>query len=348
MRAVSYPAYGVVPVLTEVPEAECPAGGVLVRVAATGVCRSDWHAWRGHDPVPLPMVPGHEFAGTIMTVGEGVRRWRVGDRVTVPFACGCGECEVCRAGDTHVCPRQTQPGFTGWGSFADVVAVQAADANVVALPESVDMVAAAALGCRYGTAYRALVGVGRLAAGEWLAVHGCGGVGLSAVQIGVALGARVVAVDVSPAAREAAVALGAEVAVAGGAASAVAEALGEVTGGGAHLSIDAFGSVETMRGSVLGLRPRGRHVQVGLLLGDAAERGVPMGRVVGWELELLGSHGMPARDYPALLALVASGRLAPGRLVTRVIGLAEAGEALAAMDAPSATLAGVTVVDLAR
>lgn len=348
MRAVSYPAYGVVPVLGGLPEPVCPDGGVLVRVAATGVCRSDWHAWRGHDPVPLPMVPGHEFAGTIAAVGAGVTRWRVGDRVTVPFACGCGQCEVCRAGDTHVCPRQTQPGFTGWGSFAEVVAVHAADANVVRLPESVGFVAAAALGCRYATAYRAVVGVGRVAAGEWLAVHGCGGVGLSAVQVGVAMGARVVAVDVSAAAREAALALGAEVALPGGVASEVAEAVSSVTDGGAHLSIDAYGSVETMRGSVLGLRPRGRHVQVGLLLGDSAERGMPMGRVVGWELEVLGSHGMPARDYPALLSLVASGQLEPGRLVTREIGLSEAGAALAAMDAPIGAVAGVTVVDLAR
>ena len=177
MRAVSYPAYGVAPTLGELPDPSCPDGGVLVRVEATGVCRSDWHAWRGHDPVPLPMVPGHEFAGTVAAVGEGVRRWRVGDRVTVPFACGCGECEVCRVGDTHVCPRQTQPGFTGWGSFAELVAVHAAAANVVALPECVDEVAADALGCRFATAYRAVVSVGRLAPGEWLAVHGCGGVG---------------------------------------------------------------------------------------------------------------------------------------------------------------------------
>ena len=343
MRAVSYPAYGVAPTLGELPDPSCPDGGVLVRVEATGVCRSDWHAWRGHDPVPLPMVPGHEFAGTVAAVGEGVRRWRVGDRVTVPFACGCGECEVCRVGDTHVCPRQTQPGFTGWGSFAELVAVHAADANVVALPEGVDEVAAAALGCRFATAYRAVVSVGRLAPGEWLAVHGCGGGGLSAVQIGVALGARVIGVDLSAEARAAAERLGA-VTVAGGADDLVAEAIAEITGGGAHVSLDAFGSVGTMRASVLGLRPRGRHVQVGLLLGEAGEHGVPMGRVVGWELEVLGSHGMPSRDYQDMLALVAAGRLDPAALVGRVIGLAEAGAALMALDAPSATAAGMTVI----
>ena len=142
MRAVSYAAYGELPVLRDLPDPTCPDGGILVRVAATGVCRSDWHAWLGHDPVPLPMVPGHEFAGVVAAVGAGVTRWRVGDRVTVPFACGCGVCEVCRAGDTHVCPDQTQPGFTGWGSFADLVAVSAADANVVALPDEVGFVEA--------------------------------------------------------------------------------------------------------------------------------------------------------------------------------------------------------------
>ncbi|MFZ1286579.1 MAG: alcohol dehydrogenase catalytic domain-containing protein, partial [Candidatus Phosphoribacter sp.] len=180
MRAVSYAASGVVPVLGDLPDPACPDGGVLVSVAATGVCRSDWHAWAGHDRVPLPMVPGHEFAGTIAAVGAGVARWRVGDRVTAPFACGCGRCPVCRAGDTHVCPEQTQPGFTGWGSFAELVAVSAADTNLVTLPDSVGFVAAAALGCRVATAYRAVVTVGRLARGEWLVVQGCGGVGLAA------------------------------------------------------------------------------------------------------------------------------------------------------------------------
>ena len=355
MRAVSYAAYGELPVLRDLPDPTCPDGGILVRVAATGVCRSDWHAWLGHDPVPLPMVPGHEFAGEVAAVGAGVTRWHVGDRVTVPFACGCGVCDVCRAGDTHVCPTQTQPGFTAWGSFADLVAVSAADANVVALPDEVGYVEAAALGCRLATAYRAVVAVGRLERGEWVVVHGCGGVGLSAVMVGVALGARVVGVDVSPGAREAALRLGAEVVVAPGA------DLVAVTGGGAHLSVDAIGSVEVLRASVLSLRPRGRHVQVGLLLGDAADAAVPMGRIIARELEVLGSHGMPSRDYPGLLALVGSGAINPRLLVGQVIGLEAAGAALAAMSqggggagagvgvvADGGAVAGMTVVEVAH
>ncbi|MDQ2755253.1 MAG: alcohol dehydrogenase catalytic domain-containing protein, partial [Actinomycetota bacterium] len=211
MRAVVYTAYGQEPRLTRVPDPSPPAGGVVVAVEATGVCRSDWHAWMGHDPVTLPHVPGHELAGRVAQVGAGVQRWRVGDRVTVPFVCGCGRCENCRAGDAQVCPDQTQPGFTHWGSFADQVVLHSADTNLVALPEAVDAVTAAALGCRFATSYRALTAHGSLRPRQWLAVHGAGGVGLSAVLIGVALGARVVVSDPSAGARDLAACLGAEV-----------------------------------------------------------------------------------------------------------------------------------------
>ena len=213
MKAVIFDAYGVEPVLTDVPEPTCAPDGVIVKVAATGVCRSDWHAWMGHDPSPLPMVPGHEYAGVIAEVGSAVARWSVGDRVAVPFALGCGACDVCASGNLQVCLAQQQPGFTSWGSFAEYVAVPFADANLVALPESIGFIAAASLGCRFATAYRAVVARGRIAAGEWLVVLGAGGVGLSAIQIGAALGARVVAVDISDAALEAASRFGAEVCI---------------------------------------------------------------------------------------------------------------------------------------
>ena len=342
MRAVVYPGYGVVPVLTQVADPVCPADGVVIAVGATGVCRSDWHAWQGHDPVALPHIGGHEFAGVIAAAGPEVTRWQAGARVTVPFACGCGTCEYCLTGDAQVCPRQTQPGFTGPGSFAEFVAVHAADANLVALPADVDFVTTACLGCRFATAFRAVTAHGRVRAGDWLAVHGCGGVGLSAVMIGVALGARVVAVDVSAAALDRACDLGAEATVRSG--QDVAAAIGELTGGGAHVSIDALGSPAVAADSVRCLRRRGRHVQVGLLPGGPAP--LPMDLVIAHELEIYGSHGMAARDYPAMLRLVADGTLRPGLLVGRVIELEETGRALATMDTLSAT-AGMTVVRLA-
>lgn len=341
MRAVVYSAYGEPPVVADVPAPTAPDGGAVLEVRATGVCRSDWHAWRGHDPVPLPNTPGHELAGVVAEVGPGVTRWRPGDRVTVPFVCGCGVCEYCRAGDAQVCPHQTQPGFTGPGSFAERVVVHAADTNLVALPDSVDFVTAASLGCRFATAYRALTAHGRLREGDWLAVHGCGGLGLSAVQIGVALGAHVVAVDIAPAALTRATELGAAHTIDAAADPDPAATIRELTGGGAAVSVDALGSPATASASVRGLRRRGRHVQAGLLLDGPTP--LPMDVVIAQELSIHGSHGMAAADYPPLLALVADGTLRPDLLVSTVIGLEDAPAALTAMDHPP-TGPGMTVV----
>jgi alcohol dehydrogenase len=347
MRAVVFSEYGAPARVREIERPRCPPDGVLVSVEATGVCRSDWHAWKGHDPVALPHVPGHEFAGVVAETGSEVQGWHVGARVTAPFVCGCGRCEFCRTGQAQVCPHQTQPGFTGPGSFADLVVVHAAETNLIALPEALDFVTAASLGCRFATAFRALTGHRRVAPGSWVAVHGCGGVGLSTVMIAVALGARVVATDVAPEALERASSLGAEAVVAGGRPETVAAQIRELTGGGAELSVDALGSVATASASVRCLRPRGAHVQVGLLLGEAATGAVPMDLVVARELAVFGSHGMAAMDYPEMLAMVADGRLRPDLLVGRVIGLEEAGAALAAMDAPAAPgSGGMTVIRL--
>jgi alcohol dehydrogenase len=271
-----------------------------------------------------------------------VRHWSPGDRVTVPFVCGCGVCGYCRDGDSHVCPDQTQPGFTGPGSFAELVAIHAADTNLVRLPDGLDYVTAASLGCRLATAYRALVTHGRLARGQWLAVHGCGGVGLSAVLVGAALGARVVAVDVSAAAAERARVLGAAHVVT---APDPAAAVVDLTGGGAHVSVDAAGSPATAVASVRCLRRRGRHVQVGLLFAEQSTPPLPMDRLVAHELSVHGSHGMPAHQYPELLALVADGTLDPALLVGRVIGLDGVADALMAMGGPAVT-PGMTVARL--
>jgi D-arabinose 1-dehydrogenase-like Zn-dependent alcohol dehydrogenase len=341
MRAVVLDQIGGPLTIREVPDPSLPNGGVVVEVRATGLCRSDWHAWAGHDDITLPHVPGHELAGVIAAAGPGVTRWSPGDRVTVPFAVGCGRCAWCRAGDAQVCPDQRQPGFTDWGSFAQYVALPAADANLVGLPEGVDFTAAAALGCRFATAYRALTGRARLAAGEWLTVVGAGGVGLSAVMIGQALGARVIAVDRQARALAAAAALGAEHVLLSD--EPVPERVHAITGGGSHVAVDAVGSEQACADSILSLRRRGRHVQVGLLPAVTGRPRLPMDRVIGWELDLLGSHGMAAADYPALLALIGSGALRPQQLVERVVGLAQAADLLPVLD--RAAPAGLTIID---
>ncbi|MGY1743044.1 MULTISPECIES: zinc-binding dehydrogenase [unclassified Blastococcus] len=345
MRAIVVDAVRAQPRVREVAEPEAPAGGVVVRVVASGLCLSDWHAWAGHDEVAFPHVPGHELAGVVAEVGAGVRRWAVGNRVTVPFVCGCGRCEWCRAGEAQVCPHQQQPGFTHWGSFAEYVALHAADTNLVAVPEQVDLISAASLGCRLATAYRALVGRARLAAGEWVTVVGAGGVGLSAVMIARAMGARVVAVDRDPAALVAAADLGAEHTVAADGAD-VPLAVADLTGGGSHVAVDAVGSEQTCADALLSLRRRGRHVQVGLLPPVHGHPRVPMARVIGWELDVLGSHGMAASDYPEMMRLVEDGSLQPQRLVGRTVGLEEAAARLPHLDRPAG--AGVTLVDPSR
>jgi alcohol dehydrogenase len=342
VRAVLYEEFGRLPEVREVADPEPAHAGVVIRVEATGLCRSDWHGWMGHDPdiQVLPHVPGHELAGVVEAAAPGVTGWRPGDRVTVPFVCACGRCGACAAGDQQVCEDQSQPGFSQWGSFAEYVAVDNADVNLVALPAGLGYPTAAALGCRFATAFRAVTAHGRPAPGEWVAIHGCGGVGLSAVMIAAAAGARVLAIDVSPDALELARQLGAEVCVQGP--GGTAAAVREVTGGGAHVSLDALGSPQTCVASIECLRRRGRHVQVGLLPPAAGAAAIPMDRVIAWELEVLGSHGMAARAYGPMMGMVAAGVLRPDRLVTRTIGLAEAPAALAAMGtAPSP---GVTVI----
>jgi D-arabinose 1-dehydrogenase-like Zn-dependent alcohol dehydrogenase len=342
VRAVVYEEFGRLPEVREVPEPEPPPAGVVIRVEATGLCRSDWHGWMGHDPdiTALPHVPGHELAGVVETAGPSVAGWRPGDRVIVPFICACGRCGPCLAGDQQVCENQTQPGFTHWGSFAEYVAVDNADVSLVPLPAELGYPVAATLSCRFATAFRAVTAHGRVAVGEWVAVHGCGGVGLSVVMIAAAAGARVVAIDLSQAALELARKLGAQVCIQGP--DGTADAVRQVTGGGAHVSVDALGSPQTSAASIECLRRRGRHVQVGLLPRAAGAVPLPMDRVIAWELQVFGSHGMAAHAYGPMLAMVAGGVLRPGRLVTRTITLAEAPAALAAMG--TASTPGVTVI----
>ncbi|GAA3733509.1 zinc-binding dehydrogenase [Streptomyces tremellae] len=344
MRAVVFEEFGAAPEVREVPDPAPAPDGVVVRVEASGLCRSDWHGWMGHDDgIALPHVPGHELAGRIEAVGAQVANWRPGDRVTVPFVCACGRCAACAAGEQQVCERQEQPGFTHWGSFAELVPLRHADTNLVAVPDAMSFLTAASLGCRFATAFRAVVERARVRPGEWLAVHGCGGVGLSAVMIAAAAGARVVAVDVAPRALELARSFGAAATVDAGAVADTAAAVREATGGGAQASLDALGSAATAAASVRCLRRRGRHVQVGLLPGDGTP--LPMDRVVAYEIDVLDSHGMAAYAYPELMRQVAAGALRPDLLVTSVIGLDAAPAALAAMGrrtgAPSP---GMTVV----
>ncbi len=332
MKAATYKQFQQPITIETVPDPSPPAGGVVVRVEANGICRSDWYGWMGHDPdIALPHVPGHELAGVIEAVGTDVRRWKIGDRITVPFAMGCGHCEQCQAGNHHICDNHFQPGFTAWGAFAEFVALPYADTNLVRLPETMGFVEAAGLGCRFITAFRAVVAQGRVSGGTWLAVHGCGGVGLSAIMIADALGAQVIGVDINPDALALARKIGATHTLNAAELDDIPAAVRDLTRGGAHVSLDALGSPVTARNSILGLRKQGRHVQVGLLPADKDNTPLPMSAVVGRELEIVGSHGMQAHVYPQLWEMISAGRLQPQKLVSRTVDLVEGAKILQAM-----------------
>ena len=343
MKAVVYEAFSAPPQLQTVPDPKPETHGVVVKVQATGVCRSDWHGWVGHDTdIVLPHVPGHELAGIVEAVGKDVCKWRVGDRVTVPFVGGCGSCPECHSGNQQVCEKQFQPGFTHWGSFAQYVSIHKADLNLVALPETLDFATAASLGCRFVTSFRAVVDQGKTSAGQWVAVHGCGGVGLSAIMIANAVGANVVAIDISDDKLAMARAMGAIATVNATQVANVVEAVMEITQGGAHVSLDALGHPTTCFNSISNLRRRGKHIQVGLMLAENSTPAIPMGKVIAHELEILGSHGMQAHRYGAMLDMVRTGKLAPEKLVGKKINLQQSIDALMNMD--KFEVAGVTVV----
>ena len=307
--------------------------GVVVKVTATGLCRSDWHGWMGHDQdIVLPHVPGHELAGKIEAVGRDVKNFKIGDRVTVPFVCGCGSCGECRSGNHQVCDNQSQPGFTHWGSFAEFVALDYADTNLVLLPDEISDVTAATLGCRFITSFRAVINQGKVKGGQYVAIHGCGGVGLSAIMIANAVGAQVIAIDINADTLNMAQELGAVASINAAEKGDVVKKLQALTKGGAHVSIDALGSQVTCFNSISGLRKRGKHIQVGLMTGDHRHPKIPMDKVIANELEIIGSHGMQAFRYPEMLNMITTGKLSPEKLIEKTITLEEATTALPDMN----------------
>ena len=344
MRAVIYEEFQQPLSIQTVPDPTPDNEGVVLRVMAAGLCRSDWHGWMGHDPeIALPHVPGHELSGVVEAVGKNVTNWRIGDRVTVPFVGGCGCCPQCISGNHQVCDAQFQPGFTHWGCFAEYVGIQRADINLVRLPDSMSYVTASSLGCRFITSFRAIVDQGGVRPGQWVAVHGCGGVGLSAIMIANALGANVIAIDIGAQQLAFASELGAIAAINALETDNVVDAVREISQGGAHVSIDALGSQQTCFNSIANLRKRGKHIQVGLMTGDHQHPRIPMDRVLADELEVIGSHGMQAFRYKEMLAMITHGKLLPEKLVGELISLEDSLDALATLDQFSNI--GMTVIN---
>lgn len=343
MKAAIYKSFNGTISVQDVPVPKQCDSGVLIQVMATGVCRSDWHGWKGHDgdvkKCGLPFCPGHEFSGVVVSAGAGVKRFRAGDRVAIPFILSCGACHHCSSGQPTICARQEQPGFTQHGSFAEYVAIPRADRNLSHLPENVSFVQAAALGCRFTTAYRAVIQQGRIQRGNTVAVFGCGGLGLSCIMMAASQGAKnIIAVDLSRSALEKAKELGATHTVLTNKAKdsqTVAFETAQYTPyqEGSDLTIDAAGFLATSEAAVYATRPGGRMVQVGLPFGSPK---IPMTLVAGREIEIIGSHGFDAKDLPDLLKMVAeNSAMDPAVLVECCVSLEEGCEALMEMDRSS-------------
>ena len=311
--------------------------GALIRVKANGVCRSDWHAWIGDIPRNFPMVIGHEMTGVIEEVMPGVTRFKKGDRVVVPFSGSDGTCDHCRAGFAHLCDNPVIPGKTYPGGYGEYVGVTLADRNLVPLPDEISFTEGAALGCRFMTSFHGLVDRAEVRAGEWVVVYGCGGIGLSAINIAAALGCRVIGVDVNPANLELARAMGAQHVVDDRDGKAV-QAVMDLTGSGAHVSVDALGIAQTCVNGILSLRKGGRHLQIGIT--TKAEAGyirLPVDMMVYKELKMIGSLGMAPHRYDSMVPLVAQGKLTPGRMVNREISLSEVESVFEAMTRSATT-----------
>lgn len=329
MRAAVLEAFGQPLVIQDYPDPILTQDGAIVRVEANGICRSDWHAWVGDWRwLKLPHVLGHELSGVVVEVGAQVSRFHAGDRVIVPFTQGDGTCPSCQSGHQNVCEHATMPGFSYAGGMAPFVHIPHADRNLVPLPEAVSFQDAAALGCRYMTAFHGLIDQIGVRAGEQVVIYGCGGVGLSAVQIAKSQGAFVIAVDISEDKLAWATQMGAD-AVLDGQNPDVAQNVRALTHGGADVSVDALGRAATIKAAIRSLRIRGRHLQIGMASAD--DRNVaafPVDVMVQREISVQGTFGMAPHRYGDMLRMVERGQLHPGSLVSRTVNLEQVSEVL--------------------
>ncbi len=315
-----------------VPDPTCPEDGVVLEVAACGVCRSDYHGWTGEHPlIKSGSLLGHEYCGTVVEAGPQAQH-KIGDRLIAPFILGCGSCPACHTGVSNTCAHQIVPGFSAPGAYAEYVAVPY-DHNLVHLPETMTPALAAGLGCRVTTAWHALTDRADVKAGEWVAVHGTGGIGLATLLLAKMLGAQVVVVDIVDEKLEHAKQHGAD-ALVNAAKEDAAEAIRDITGGGAQVSIEALGIEPTTNASVECLAILGRHVHVGMPAGDGRME-INLRAIYAKQLSFFGTRGMPSWKYPSLLGMIERGEVDISPMVAREVPLSGASAELRAMHGPT-------------
>ena len=333
------------PVFEEVDDPVCGPNSVVIELKACGVCRSDHHAWSGNDSdVKLPHIMGHELAGIIVETGSNIKKFFIGDPVTVPFILGCGLCSDCQTGNSTICDRQETIGFTIRGGFAQFVEICFADFNLVRLPSSLGFETAAAMGCRVTTAYRALTDRASLLPGEWLAIYGCGGVGTSAIMIAKALGAKVIGIDINSLALQKAKEVGADIVLDPTKFNNIWQEVRELTKGGVDVSLDALGIEVTFQNSLRSLRKLGRHIQIGMPTSSNTIVSLPLLELLySRQLKIIGTRGMAASGFSSLMTMINNGSINIDSLITRKLKLSQVPEAMLQFGRKSET--GITIIN---
>lgn len=306
--------------LETVPTPEPAPGELLVRVAACGLCHTDLH-YMDHG-VPTfkspPLILGHEASGTVAAVGSAADGWKEGDRVLLPAVMTCGRCRFCREGRENICESMVMLGNNIDGAYAEYVAVPAKD--VLKLPLDLPLTDSCVIADALSTPFHAVAVRGRVRPGGAVVVVGCGGIGLNLVQMAVAVGAWVVAVDRSTRRLQLALEFGASATLNPLDTPRPEKELRRLTGGGADVAFEAVGSASTQRLACDALRKGGRLVLVGYSTEDMM---LPAARVMYHELEVVGSLGCRPADYPPLIEMVRSGRVRLDRVVTARLPLDE-------------------------
>lgn len=328
MRAAVFLGPGRPMEVVDVPRPDPAAGEARVRVAACGFCHTDLH-YLDHGvgtAKPPPLILGHEISGTVEAVGAPRDAGRVGERVLAPAVLPCGACGYCRSGRENICPDLRMLGNHVDGGFAEYVIVPVRD--LVRLPPGIDLRKGAVIADALTTPYHAVVHRARVRSGEWVAVVGCGGVGINAVQFAVAAGANVLAVDLRPEKLEVARRLGAAETLDPTGVADVGREVRRRTGGGADVALEAVGSPTTVLTALATLRRGGRLCVVGY---SDASVALPLHRLMFFEYEIVGSLGCRPVDYPRVVEMVERGRVSLDAVVTGERGLdriAEAAEEL--------------------
>jgi 6-hydroxycyclohex-1-ene-1-carbonyl-CoA dehydrogenase len=312
----------------EVPTPAPGAGEILVKVAACGLCHTDLH-YTDHG-VPTfkkpPLILGHEVSGTVAGLGEGVEDWKEGDRVLLPAVYGCGQCRMCREGRENVCQSMVMFGNNVDGGYAEFMLAPAKD--VLALPEEIPLIEGSIIADAVTTPYHAVVNRGQVKPGDQVVVYGCGGIGINVVQMAAALGAHVVAVDIDDKKLAWAKEFGADEIINSKETERIDKAVRKLTGGGADIAFEAIGLPETQQQAFSSLRSGGRFVVVGFA---SKPMQLDTGRTMYREMEVIGSLGCRAVDYPRVIALVQQGKLKIKELVTARFPLKDINQGFDAM-----------------